>query len=503
MGEMCKIDSKDLRVASSMVVNAGWGVGPHGESEVGPRLKDEKKEKLKATFREFDKDHNGYITRDELAEVLRKLGSIDPGDIDDLLAEADTNKNGVIEIDEFVEWLSGGSSDGNLMIEYGEALRPMFDAIDQDHSGVITQKEFVECHGILQGALSLNPIEDEKQDHKVDPFKLGEEADKAFLLVDGDSNRKINFAEFAKLLKDPIVQSGISAEDLIACVSKLAQSLQEVFAGIRMAERGEISEDQPWMLAKLITELADATREFQDTIHRSSLAHEAGDPMQQTRWMRAPGALSVTRLKTMHMRHLPLNMRLVADSVFDVLCVPTPGHTGDSEDCVWLAEAARTLQYISGVQRKEDRQYYRFDRNNGGWRVDESKDADKYFTSVLRGLPAELGVFYILQTHANFTFEICWADIKRALIASVDMGWLTTEGRIAVEEYFENKVSADISEEITKTSKNKLTEEQLNKRVQAYMETKMILRPRMVMAVLSKLNILKVNPTWKMFMTEV
>jgi len=303
-------------------------------------------------------------------------------------------------------------------------------------------------------------------------------------------------------LKDPIVQSGISAEDLAACTKKLSQSLHGVFRGIKMAEEGKIREDQPWMLANLVTELAEATRGFQETIQKNSLSAAEGDPMQQTKWMRAPEGLTVSGMKRMHMRRLPLNMRLVESSSFDVLCIPTPGPVQDSEDAVWIAEVARKLKYVSGAERTEERQYYVFDRNEGGWNLDERTDPSKYFVTVLRGLPAELGVFYILQTNADFTLEICWDDIKRSLIAAVDMGWLSTEGRIQVEEYFEGKVAEDISKEIQKTSKKPLAQESLERRVQVYMGSKMILRPRMVMAVLSRLNLLKVNPTWKMFMSE-
>jgi len=59
------------------------------------------------TFQKFDKDGNGSISREELVEVLRTL---DPDDWDDnsvdhLLASADANGDGALQIEEFVRWV--------------------------------------------------------------------------------------------------------------------------------------------------------------------------------------------------------------------------------------------------------------------------------------------------------------------------------------------------------------------------------------------------------------
>eukprot|EP00435_Cladocopium_sp_Y103_P000388 s4523_g1.t1 len=58
-------------------------------------------------FQKFDKDGNGSISREELVDVLRTL---DPDDwdnnsIDHLLASADANGDGALQIDEFLRWI--------------------------------------------------------------------------------------------------------------------------------------------------------------------------------------------------------------------------------------------------------------------------------------------------------------------------------------------------------------------------------------------------------------
>ena len=53
---------------------------------------------LKECFAVFDKDGNGYITRDELKNAMANLGEkLSEKDIEDMINEADTNKDGCID----------------------------------------------------------------------------------------------------------------------------------------------------------------------------------------------------------------------------------------------------------------------------------------------------------------------------------------------------------------------------------------------------------------------
>ncbi|CAF1070377.1 unnamed protein product [Brachionus calyciflorus] len=58
-------------------------------------------------FEKFDKDGNGFISRSELKEAMRKLDKkITNEEIDDMLTEADTNMDGKIDYSEFVRIIS-------------------------------------------------------------------------------------------------------------------------------------------------------------------------------------------------------------------------------------------------------------------------------------------------------------------------------------------------------------------------------------------------------------
>jgi len=62
---------------------------------------------FRAAFRVFDKDNNGFITRDELKTAMELLGEqMTDDDIDNMIAMADLNKDGKIDYEEFTRLLS-------------------------------------------------------------------------------------------------------------------------------------------------------------------------------------------------------------------------------------------------------------------------------------------------------------------------------------------------------------------------------------------------------------
>ncbi|KAJ3670451.1 hypothetical protein LUZ60_010775 [Juncus effusus] len=63
---------------------------------------------LYKAFLHFDKDNSGYITRDELKAALIEHEMYDPGAIDEILVEIDTNNDGRINYEEFVAMMRDG-----------------------------------------------------------------------------------------------------------------------------------------------------------------------------------------------------------------------------------------------------------------------------------------------------------------------------------------------------------------------------------------------------------
>ena len=54
-------------------------------------------------FKMFDKDENGYIEKDELKQMMAKLGEkLTDGEIDEMMKEADTDNDGRVNYNEFL-----------------------------------------------------------------------------------------------------------------------------------------------------------------------------------------------------------------------------------------------------------------------------------------------------------------------------------------------------------------------------------------------------------------
>lgn len=55
---------------------------------------------IKKTFRSFDKDGNGFISKQELKSAMKKLDkNITNEEVEAMLIEADTNRDGKIDFD--------------------------------------------------------------------------------------------------------------------------------------------------------------------------------------------------------------------------------------------------------------------------------------------------------------------------------------------------------------------------------------------------------------------
>ncbi|KAK5048921.1 hypothetical protein LTR84_005342 [Exophiala bonariae] len=61
----------------------------------------------RAAFNVFDKDGSGTISADELRQVMKSLGeNLTDEEIDEMIREADKDRNGTIDYEEFVQLLS-------------------------------------------------------------------------------------------------------------------------------------------------------------------------------------------------------------------------------------------------------------------------------------------------------------------------------------------------------------------------------------------------------------
>ena len=79
---------------------------------------------LKEAFQLFDRDGDGTISTDELGIVLRSIGQ-NPTDkqIEEMIAEVDSNGNGYCEYDEFLYLMSKKINEGQMDEEMMEAFK--------------------------------------------------------------------------------------------------------------------------------------------------------------------------------------------------------------------------------------------------------------------------------------------------------------------------------------------------------------------------------------------
>ena len=94
---------------------------------------------LKDAFAEFDKNSDGYITKDELAGVMRNFGHdiISAEELDEVMKIVDTDGNGVVDFKEFLEMMDSNT----LVQDADEEVKALFALFDIDNDGYITEKE--------------------------------------------------------------------------------------------------------------------------------------------------------------------------------------------------------------------------------------------------------------------------------------------------------------------------------------------------------------------------
>ncbi|XP_015063064.1 calcium-dependent protein kinase 34-like [Solanum pennellii] len=75
----------------------------------------DREEHLYTAFQYFDKDHSGYISREELEQALREFGMDDENDLREIIKEVDTDHDGRINYDEFVAMMKKGNPEAATM----------------------------------------------------------------------------------------------------------------------------------------------------------------------------------------------------------------------------------------------------------------------------------------------------------------------------------------------------------------------------------------------------
>jgi len=447
----------------------------------------------KALFARYDQDGDGCMSIEELTILMAAISpGMNASEIESLMEEADTNENGRIEFGEFVDWLCAPADKltvGRAIIDkqYLKCFKCLFDAYDRDKTGEISAANFEECHCMLQGALRLTSVDDDEE-HRADPLALKADHEEAFKAMDKAGSGTIRFAEFVEWMIVHVPGS-LDKKELFVYTSELARMIESMFKVMSQAQEGFISEKDSHILQDVINQVAEKAR---------TLAGMNDEKPTLPQWTEPPMGLNVMTLQRTHMGVVPLQMKRVKpDGIsWEILCLPMPGTADvDSESRLWLAEVIRRVEYKSGRVVVEDPEYYVYDRKRFSWKALVAGEEEK-FVEVFLGLTPGIGVFCLLKTAANFGTKIFWPQIMNSLQGAMDMNLLDkAQCNTFVKEMSDRIITqmrADGLGEYIPEGEEEQLEYGKN-----WLAENFSAKPREVMAVLSLLKIVEIDPAWQ------
>ncbi|KAL6864865.1 hypothetical protein ACP4OV_016016 [Aristida adscensionis] len=140
---------------------------------------------VEQVFRRYDANGDGKISAEELASVLRALGAPPgPGEVRRMMDEMDADRDGFVDLAEFVAFHCGGAGGGGEGEEGAtEAeLREAFRMYDADRNGLISAREL---HRVLRQLGDKCSVAD---------------CSRMIRSVDADGDGSVNFDEFKKMM---------------------------------------------------------------------------------------------------------------------------------------------------------------------------------------------------------------------------------------------------------------------------------------------------------------
>ncbi|UIZ22951.1 hypothetical protein KXD40_003764 [Peronospora effusa] len=155
----------------------------HAKQDASQRTTTLNMDMFRETFALFDKDESGCIDQDELKNMLLALGQqLSSSEIDQIMRQADTDKDGKISFTEFVSMMNQRLfRRGNLTT--GD-LKAAFNTFDVNQDGFISRKELEHILYVLGNKRISN-----------------EEMGKIIQAADKNEDGKIDYDEFCALMQ--------------------------------------------------------------------------------------------------------------------------------------------------------------------------------------------------------------------------------------------------------------------------------------------------------------
>jgi len=151
----------------------------------------EDKKSIQKVFKEFDKDNDGFINKKELKQLLAKWNvNVTNEELDDMMNDIDTNKDGKIDLNEFQEFMDKGGLDS------AATLKQTFKLFDADGDGYITEAELTQTLNSVASGSNLSK----------------EQIKKIFSDADTDKDGKISFKEFKAYMEKTFGEKGAEEE---------------------------------------------------------------------------------------------------------------------------------------------------------------------------------------------------------------------------------------------------------------------------------------------------
>lgn len=141
----------------------------------------DKRREIREIFDEIDTDGSGEVDAEEVAQLVETLGiKMSPSELEEAMLKMDADGSGEVEFEEFYAWWMDATTQGFMKKsrERMEAVKVLFDTLDDDGSGALSREEVVKLAKSLGASLTRV------------------EVDAAMKEMDKDGSEEVDFLEF-------------------------------------------------------------------------------------------------------------------------------------------------------------------------------------------------------------------------------------------------------------------------------------------------------------------